>query len=69
MAVCCTRWGRTKARRGCRGYGGTILGALILTVLGTLLTLVQIPEGARGVFFGAIILGVTAIYMRLTNQT
>jgi ribose transport system permease protein len=61
--------GGTSIFGGRGGYGGTILGALILTVLGTLLTLVQMPEGARGVFFGAIILAVTAIYMRLTNQT
>ncbi len=61
--------GGTSIFGGRGGYGGTILGALILTVLGTLLTLVQIPEGARGVFFGAIILAVTAIYVRLTNQT
>ena len=61
--------GGTSIFGGRGGYGGTILGALILTILGTLLTLVQMPEGARGVFFGAIILAVTAIYMRLTNQT
>ena len=61
--------GGTSIFGGRGGYGGTILGALILTILGTLLTLVQMPEGARGVSFGAIILAVTAIYMRLTNQT
>lgn len=54
---------------GGRGtYSGTIVGALILTVLGTLLTLLQIPEGARRILFGAIILVVTALYVRITDQ-
>ena len=38
-------------------------------MLGTLLTLLQMPEGARRILFGAIILAVTAIYVRLTDQS
>jgi len=54
---------------GGRGtYSGTIIGALILTVLATMLTVLQIPEGARRILFGAIILGVTAIYVRITED-
>ena len=60
--------GGTSIFGGRGGYGGTIIGALILTVLGTLLTLMQIPEGARRILFGLIILAVTTIYVRLTNQ-
>ena len=45
------------------------MGALILTVLATLLTLLQMPEGARRILFGAIILGVTAIYIRITEDS
>lgn len=59
--------GGTSIFGGRGGYGGTILGALILTVLGTMLTLLQMPEGARRILFGAIILAVTAIYVRLTE--
>lgn len=55
---------------GGRGtYSGTIVGALILTVLTTMLTLMQIPEGTRRVFFGLIILVVTAIYVRITRES
>lgn len=61
--------GGTSIFGGRGGYGGTIVGALILTVLGTLLTLMQIPEGARRILFGLIILAVTTIYVRLTNQS
>ncbi len=54
---------------GGRGtYSGTIVGALILTVLTTMLTVMQIPEGTRRLLFGAIILAVTAVYLRLTED-
>lgn len=60
--------GGTSIFGGRGSYTGTIIGALILTVLGTLLTLLQMPEGARRILYGAIILAVTAIYVRLTDQ-
>lgn len=60
--------GGTSIFGGRGGYGGTIVGALILTVLGTLLTLLQMPEGARRVLFGLIILLVTTLYLRVTDQ-
>lgn len=54
---------------GGRGdYAGTILGALILTVLTTLLTLLQMPEGFRRMLFGAIVLLVTAVYLRIVDE-
>lgn len=60
--------GGTSIFGGRGGYGGTIIGALILTVLATMLTLLQMPEGARRILFGLIILAVTAIYIRLTEK-
>ena len=60
--------GGTSIFGGRGSYAGTIVGALILTVLGTMLTLLQMPEGARRIFFGLIILAVTALYVRITNQ-
>ena len=61
--------GGTSIFGGRGGYGGTILGALILTVLATMLTLLQMPEGGRRVLYGAIILLVTALYIRLTDRS
>ncbi len=61
--------GGTSIFGGRGGYGGTILGALILTVLTTMLTLLQMPEGGRRILFGLIILAVTAIYIRLTDRS
>ena len=60
--------GGTSIFGGRGGYAGTILGALILTVLTTLLTLLQMPEGSRRILFGAIILFVTAAYLRIVED-
>ncbi|MGL4238526.1 ABC transporter permease [Tabrizicola sp.] len=60
--------GGTSIFGGRGGYGGTIIGALILTVLATMLTLLQMPEGGRRILYGAIILAVTALYIRLTDR-
>lgn len=60
--------GGTSIFGGRGSYSGTIIGALILTVLGTLLTLLQMPEGTRRILFGVIILAVTTVYTRLTTQ-
>jgi ribose transport system permease protein len=60
--------GGTSIFGGRGGYAGTILGALILTVLTTLLTLLQMPEGSRRMLFGAIVLLVTAAYLRIVDE-
>jgi ribose transport system permease protein len=61
--------GGTSIFGGRGGYAGTIVGALILTVLTTLLTVLQMPEGSRRIMFGAIILAVTAAYTRITEES
>jgi ribose transport system permease protein len=61
--------GGTSIFGGRGGYGGTMVGALILTVLATMLTLLQMPEGGRRILFGLIILAVTALYIRLTERS
>jgi ribose transport system permease protein len=60
--------GGTSIFGGRGGYGGTIVGALILQVLATLLLVLQVPEGTRRVVFGLIILLVTAAYTRITEE-
>ena len=61
--------GGTSIFGGRGNYSGTIVGALILTVLSALLTILRMPEGMRGVLFGLIILAVTAAYIRITRET
>ena len=60
--------GGTSIYGGRGGYAGSIVGALILTVLTTLLTVLQMPEAARQILFGGIILAVAAAYTRITGE-
>jgi ribose transport system permease protein len=58
--------GGTSIFGGSGGYSGTIIGALILTVLDGLLTLLDSPEPIKQIFYGAIIFVLAAAYSRLT---
>jgi ribose transport system permease protein len=60
--------GGTSIMGGRGGYAGTIVGALILTVLTTLLTVLEMPEAVRQVLFGAIIVAVAAAYTRVIGE-
>jgi ribose transport system permease protein len=59
--------GGTSIFGGWGGYSGTIAGVLILTVLGSLLTLLDAEEWQRQVIYGAIIIALTAIYARVSS--
>jgi ribose transport system permease protein len=61
--------GGTSILGGRGGYAGTIVGALILTVLTSLLSALGFPEAVRQVRFGAIIVVVAAAYTRVTGET
>jgi ribose transport system permease protein len=61
--------GGTSIMGGRGGYGGTIVGALILTVLTSLLSILGLPEAVRQVLFGAIIVAVAAAYTRVTAES
>ena len=49
-------------------FAAARLGALILTVLTTLLTILQMPEGARRILFGLIVLFATAAHLRIVEE-
>jgi len=51
------------------GFGGTIVGALILTVLTSLLSALGYPEAVRQILFGSIIVVVAAAYTRVTAES
>ncbi len=61
--------GGTSIMGGRGGYAGTIVGAMILTVLTALLTALDLPEAFRQILFGLIIVAVAAAYTRLTGET
>jgi ribose transport system permease protein len=60
--------GGTSIFGGRGGFGGTILGALILTVISALLTALGLPEAVRQMLFGTIIVVVAAAYSRVTAE-
>ena len=60
--------GGTSIFGGRGGYSGTIVGALILTVLGSVLTVLKAPEPVRMIVYGSIILAVAAAYARVTGD-
>jgi len=59
--------GGTSIFGGRGGYAGSVVGALILTVLNSLLTLLDAPEPIKQILYGAIILLLAAVYTRLTE--
>ena len=61
--------GGTSIFGGRGGYAGSIVGAVILTVLVTLLNVLDAPEAVRQILFGAIILAVAAAYTRITAES
>jgi ribose transport system permease protein len=60
--------GGTSILGGRGGYGGTIVGALILTVVSSLLTSLGYTEAIRQILFGSIIVLVAAAYTRVTSE-
>jgi ribose transport system permease protein len=61
--------GGTSILGGRGGYGGTIVGALILAVISSILSSLGYPEAVRQILFGSIIVFVAAAYTRVTAET
>ena len=60
--------GGTSILGGRGSFTGTIMGALILTVLSALLTILLLPEPVRQIVFGSIVVLVAAAYTRATTE-
>ena len=60
--------GGTSILGGRGGYTGTILGALILTVLDSLLTILDVSQALKQMLYGAIILGLAWVYARTVGS-
>jgi ribose transport system permease protein len=58
--------GGTSIFGGLGGYSGTILGALILTVLDSLLVILNASAATRQIIYGLIVLTLAALYARIT---
>jgi ribose transport system permease protein len=60
--------GGTSILGGSGGYMGTILGALILTVLDSLLTILNVSQALKQMLYGVIILGLAWVYARTVGS-
>jgi ribose transport system permease protein len=60
--------GGTSIFGGRGGYGGTILGALILTVLDNVLVVLNASEAIKQMIYGAIVVLLGAFYVRASRQ-
>ena len=61
--------GGTSIMGGRGGFGGTVVGVLILTVISSLLSSLGYPEAVRQILFGSIIVAVAAAYTRVTSES
>jgi ribose transport system permease protein len=60
--------GGTSLFGGIGTYSGTIMGALILTVLDSFLTLINADDSVRQILYGLIILALAALYARVQRN-
>lgn len=60
--------GGTSILGGIGGYGGTIMGVLILTLLNRLLLTLDTSEAMRQIIFGIIVLTLAWVYVRISGQ-
>jgi ribose transport system permease protein len=67
-SIAATVIGGTSILGGTGGYSGTILGALILTVLNRLLLRLDTSEALRQILYGLVVLALAWLYVRLTGQ-
>lgn len=66
-AVAAAVIGGTSILGGVGGYSGTVLGALILSVLDTLLNRLSVDEAVRQVLYGSVVLILAWLYVRTTR--
>jgi ribose transport system permease protein len=61
--------GGTSIYGGRGGYAGSLVGALILSVLSSLFTLVDAPDPLKQILYGAIVVLLAALYVRTAGDT
>jgi ribose transport system permease protein len=60
--------GGTSISGGSGSYVGTIIGVIFITYLSSLLSVLQVPEAGRQIFFGVIIIAMTISYSRRKEE-
>ncbi len=55
---------------GGRGrYAGTLVGVILIVLLNSVLSIMQMPEAGRQIIYGAVIIGMLLVYGRNTRVT
>ena len=67
-SVAATVIGGTSILGGVGGYTGTILGAIVLTLLNRLLLRLDTSEAFKQMLYGAIVLALAWLYVRLSGR-
>jgi ribose transport system permease protein len=60
--------GGTSISGGSGSYVGTIIGVIFITYLSSLLSVLQVPEAGRQIFFGFVIIAMTISYSRRKEE-
>lgn len=68
-AIAAVVLGGTHIQGGKGSYLGTVLGVILITLLGSILSVMQIPELGRQIVYGAVILGLLLAYGRGQRDT
>jgi len=63
-AIAAVVLGGTHIQGGKGSYLGTVLGVILITLLGSILSVMQIPELGRQIIYGGVILGLLLAYGR-----
>jgi ribose transport system permease protein len=64
QAIAAVVVGGTSILGGRGSYGGTIAGVILITLISSFLSILQIPEGGRQIIFGAVIILMLLVYGR-----
>jgi ribose transport system permease protein len=68
-AIAAVVLGGTHIQGGKGSYLGTVLGVILITLLGSILSVMQIPELGRQIVYGGVILGLLLAYGRGQRDT
>jgi ribose transport system permease protein len=63
-AIAAVVLGGTSILGGSGSYPGTVAGVILITVLDSILSVAQVPEAARQIIYGTIIIGMMLVYGR-----
>jgi ribose transport system permease protein len=61
--------GGTRILGGSGRYAGTVVGVILIVLLNSVLSIMQMPEAGRQIIYGAVIVGMLLVYGRSSKIT